>query len=135
MAVSLARLLNIPTFNLINGYDREKLNEMIKASSLPPIRNFNSSYLKPGLEDMFDVILSGCRGRSRNFLESHTIRGFFENDGPLRFVSNDFKEKILENENAGRNVAEEKQIGLERVFSEIKDKAKNKGVTDTFGTT
>lgn len=96
MAVSLARLLNIPTFNLRNGHDREKLDKMIKAGSLPPIRNLNSSYLKPGIEDMFDVILSGCRGRSRKFLESHTIRGFFENDGPLRFVSNDFKERFRE---------------------------------------
>lgn len=96
MAVSLARLLEIPTFNLRNGRDREKLDDIIKNGFLPPIRTFNSSYLKPGIEDMFDVLLTGCRGKSRKFLKEHTIRGFFENDGPLRFVSQGYKEKVLE---------------------------------------
>lgn len=37
------------------------------------------------MKDMYDVILRMCRGRSRDFLKKHVIRGFFENDGPLRF--------------------------------------------------
>jgi superfamily I DNA/RNA helicase len=45
----------------------------------------------------------------------------------------EFKKIVYENE--GRKVAEEKRIALGKVFSEIEDKTKNKGVTDTFGTT
>lgn len=84
-AIFLARLLDIPTYNLRNPKDIEKLKTIVANKELPLNRQFNKDNLTDGMKDMYDVILRMCRGRSRDFLKKHVIRGFFENDGPLRF--------------------------------------------------